>query len=128
MACRRFHDERVREVQTRHVQCDELWSFCYAKDKNVPNAKSPPEGAGDVWTWTALAEEPRLMLSWLVSPSRTSEYALELLDDVRARVDNRIQVATDGLAAYLEGVEGAFGGDVDFAQVLKGYDGGAVVW
>ena len=126
-ACRAFHDERVQDVHTSRVQCDELWSFCYAKAANVAEAANAPEGAGDVWTWTAIAEESRLILSWLVSPSRTAEYALELLDDVRRRVDGRIQLTTDGLAAYVEGVEGAFGGDVDYAQVLKTFDRGHLV-
>ena len=126
-ACREHHDLTVREVQTRRVQCDELWSFCYSKAANVSDAVAAPAWAGDVWTWTALAEESRLIISWLVSPSRTSEYALELLDDVRARVDNRVQLTTDGLAAYVEGVEGAFGGDVDYAQVLKTYTSGGAI-
>lgn len=126
-ACREHHDLTVRDVPTRRVQADELWSFCYAKAANVGDAVAAPEGAGDVWTWTAMAEESRLILSWLVSPSRTGEYALALLDDVRARVADRVQLTTDGLAAYVEGVEGAFGGAVDYAQVLKTFDRGELV-
>ena len=83
-ACTEFHDEHVREVSTTHVQCDELWSFCYAKAKNVEFAKAAPAGAGDVWTWTALADDPRLILTWAVSPDRGAMHALEFLDE-RAR-------------------------------------------
>lgn len=122
-ACLAYHDETVRDVATARVQADEIWSFCYAKDKNVSKAKSPPEGAGDVWTWTALAEESRLILAWAVSPSRSIPYALEFMDDLASRVANRIQLTTDGLQAYVTAVDMAFGGEVDYAQVVKEYNG-----
>lgn len=119
-ACMKFHDEAVREVKASRIQCDEIWSFCYAKQKNVATAKDAPEGAGDVWTWTALDADSKLIVSYLVG-DRSGEAAIDLMDDLRARLANRVQLTTDGHKAYLEAVEGAFGGDVDYAQLVKLY-------
>ena len=119
-ACAIYHDEHVRDVKARRVQCDEIWSFCYAKQKNVATAKAAPGGAGDVWTWTALDADSKLIVSYLVG-GRDSEYAMEFMDDVASRLANRVQMTTDGLKAYLEAVEGAFGGAVDYAQLVKLY-------
>lgn len=119
-ACAAYHDEAVRNVTARRVQCDEIWSFCYAKAKNVSTAKSPVDGAGDVWTWTALDADSKLIVSYLVG-GRDAEYAIEFMDDLRSRLANRVQLTTDGHKAYLEAVEGAFGGDVDYAQLVKLY-------
>ena len=120
-ACATFHDQTVRDVPTRKVQCDEVWSFCYAKRKNVEYAKAAPEEAGDVWTWTGIDADTKLIVSWHVSPNRDSDAAIEIMDDMRARLANRVQITTDGLKSYLEAVEGAFGGDVDYAQLVKLY-------
>lgn len=119
-ACAAYHDEAVRNVQASKVQCDEIWSFCYAKAKNVENAKAAPEGAGDVWTWTAIESDTKLILSWEVG-DRSGATALEFMDDLRSRLANRVQLTTDGHKAYLEAVEGAFGGDVHYAQLVKFY-------
>ncbi|HEY9537181.1 MAG TPA: IS1 family transposase [Kiloniellaceae bacterium] len=119
-ACAAYHDEAVREVPAQRVQCDEIWSFCYAKAKNVERAKAAPEGAGDVWTWTALDSDSKMILAYEVG-DRTAATALEFMDDLRDRLANRVQLTTDGHKAYLEAVEGAFGGDVDFAQLVKLY-------
>lgn len=119
-ACAKFHDSAVRNVNAKHVQCDEIWSFCYAKQKNVQNAKAAPDEAGDVWTWTAIDSDSKLIVSYLVG-GRDSGYALEFLDDVKARLANRVQLTTDGHKAYLEAVEEAFGSDVDYAQLVKLY-------
>ena len=119
-ACLAIHDETVRNVKASRVQCDEIWSFCYAKDKNVSTAKSAPEGAGDVWTWTALDAETKLIVSYFVG-DRSGESAMIVMDDLRARLANRVQLTTDGHNAYLEAVEGAFGADVDYAQLVKLY-------
>ncbi|WP_421992196.1 IS1 family transposase [Qipengyuania sp.] len=119
-ACMKFHDEAVRDVKASRIQCDEIWSFCYAKQKNVATAKGAPEGAGDVWTWTALDADSKLIVSYLVG-DRSGEAAIDLMDDLRARLANRVQLTTDGHKAYLEAVEGAFGGDVDYAQLVKLY-------
>ena len=120
-ACAAFHDQAVRDVPSRKVQCDEVWSFCYAKAKNVEYAKAAPAEAGDVWTWTGIDADSKLIVSWHVSPSRDSDAAIEIMDDMRARLANRVQITTDGLKSYLEAVEGAFGGDVDYAQLIKLY-------
>lgn len=119
-ACLTLHDETVRDVKASRIQCDEIWSFCYAKDKNVATAKAAPDGAGDVWTWTALDADTKLMVSYFVG-DRSSESAIVLMDDLRARLSNRVQLTTDGHRAYLEAVEGAFGADVDYAQLVKLY-------
>ena len=120
-ACATFHDQTVREVPARKVQCDEVWSFCYAKRKNVEYAKAAPDEAGDVWTWTGIDADSKMIVSWHVSPSRDSDAAIEIMDDMRNRLANRVQITTDGLKSYLEAVEGAFGGDVDYAQLVKLY-------
>lgn len=119
-ACAIFHDEKVRDVKAKRVQCDEIWSFAYAKAKNVASAKAAPDGSGDVWTWTALDADSKLIVSWLVG-GRDGGYALEFMDDVAARLANRVQLTTDGHRAYLDAVEGAFGEDVDYAVLQKLY-------
>ena len=119
-ACAKYHDEHVRNVKASVIQCDEIWSFTYAKQKNVATAKAAPDGAGDTWTWTALDSESKLIVSYMVG-GRDSEYAIGFMDDLRARLANRVQLTTDGHKAYLEAVEGAFGGDVDYAQLIKLY-------
>ena len=111
-ACAEFHHETVRNVKAKRVQCDEIWSFCY-EQKNVATA-------GDVWTWTALDADSKLIISYLVG-GRDSGYALEFMDDVKSRLANRVQLTTDGHRAYLEAVEESFGGDVDYAQLVKIY-------
>jgi IS1 family transposase len=119
-ACAIFHDEKVRGVKARRVQVDEIWSFTYAKQKNVAAAKAAPEEAGDTWTWTAIDAESKLIVSWLVG-GRDSEYAMAFMDDLAGRLANRVQLTSDGHKAYLEAVEGAFGGDVDYAMLVKLY-------
>jgi len=119
-ACATYHDENVRNVKASVIQCDEIWSFTYAKQENVKTATAAPEGAGDTWTWTALDSESKLIVSYMVG-GRDSEYAIEFMDDLRSRLANRVQLTTDGHKAYLEAVEGAFGGDVDYAQLIKIY-------
>ena len=120
-ACIDYHDQHVRDVPVQVVQCDEIWAFLYAKRKNVPNAAAAPAEAGDVWTWTAIDSDSKLMISWAVSNTRDGETALDLMDDLRERTASRFQLTTDGLSAYPEAVEGAFGGNVDFAQLIKIY-------
>jgi len=119
-AAAKYHHENVRGVRASRVQCDEIWSFCYAKEKNVPTAKAAPNGAGDVWTWTALDADSKLLVSYFVG-DRSGQSAIALMDDLRSRIENRVQLTTDGHKAYLEAVEGAFGGDVDYAQLVKLY-------
>ncbi len=119
-ACMAFHDENVRNVKSKLIQCDEIWSFTYAKQKNVAAAKAAPEGAGDTWTWTAIDAESKLIVSYLVG-GRDGEYALTFMDDVASRLANRVQLTTDGHKSYLEAVEGAFGADIDYAMLIKVY-------
>ena len=119
-ACAAYHDKTVRNVTAQRVQCDEIWAFCYAKEKNVARARSAPRGAGDVWTWTALDSDSKMILSYEVG-DRSGATAIELMDDLRGRLANRVQLTTDGYKAYLEAVEGALGGDVDYAQLIKLY-------
>ncbi|MGF1562994.1 MAG: IS1 family transposase [Geminicoccaceae bacterium] len=119
-ACAAYHDETVRDIHARRVQCDEIWSFCYAKDKNVATAKAAPDGAGDVWTWTALDSDSKMILAWEVG-DRSTQTALEFMTNLRDRLANRVQLTTDGLRAYLDAVDGAFGTDVDYAQLVKLY-------
>jgi len=121
--CSKFHDENVRGVKAERVQCDEVWSFCYAKQKKVKGAKSAPDNAGDVWTWTALDSDSKLIISWLVG-GRDAEYAHTFMLDLAERVDGRFQLTTDGLRAYVEAVETAFGAGVDYAQLVKIYGEG----
>ena len=120
-ACSEFHDNAVQSIQSKRVECDEVWAFCYSKQRNAQRTIGNPEYAGDVWTWKAIDSDTKLMITWLVSTGRHSGYAIQLMDDLRSRLANRVQLSTDGHAAYLEAVEGAFGGDVDYAQLIKIY-------
>jgi IS1 family transposase len=104
-ACAAFHDEKVRHVKARRVQVDEIWSFTYAKQKNVPGAKAAPVGAGDTWTWTAIEADTKLILFWLVG-GRDSQYAMAFMDDLHSRLANRVQLTGDGHKPYLEVVKG----------------------
>ena len=119
-ACIAFHDKNVRGVKAKRVQVDEIWSFTYAKQKNVARAKRRDLAYGDTWTWTAIEADSKLLISWLVG-ARDSEYALAFIDDLRQRVTNRVQLTSDGQKPYLEAVEEAFGGDVDYAVLQKLY-------
>lgn len=119
-ACAAYHDEHVRNVKSQRVQVDEIWSFTYAKAKNVKTAKAAPEGAGDTWTWTAIDADSKLIVSYLVG-GRDAEYACEFMQDVASRLANRVQLTSDGHGPYLGAVEDAFGDDVDFATLIKIY-------
>ncbi|WP_210243285.1 DDE-type integrase/transposase/recombinase [Mesorhizobium sp. B2-3-11] len=118
--CADLHDREVRNVKSKRVQCDEIWSFTGAKQKNVAGMKKPVDGAGDTWTWTALDSDSKLIISWLVG-GRDGEYALAFMDDVKERLANRAQLTTDGHRAYLNAVEEAFGADIDYAMLVKQY-------
>ena len=118
--CAEMHDELVHDVKSQRIQCDEIWAFNYCKQANVAKAKAAPEGAGDIWTWTGIDADSKLIVSYLVG-DRSGEAAMELMDDLRSRLANRVQISTDGHKAYLDAVEGAFGADVDYAQIVKIY-------
>ena len=119
-ACAAFHDENVRDVKAKRIQVDEIWSFTYAKQKNVANAKAAPDGACDTWTWTAIDADSKMIVSYFIG-GRDGECALWFVDDLRSCLANRVQLTSDGHKAYLEAVEGAFGGDIDYAILHKVY-------
>jgi IS1 family transposase len=119
-ACEAYHNENVRNVTSKRIQADEIWSFCYAKQKNVASSKAAPEEAGDVWTWTAICADSKLIVSYLVG-GRDAGYAHEFMQDIAGRLANSVQLTTDGLKAYLEAVDWAFGADIDYAQLIKLY-------
>lgn len=118
--CITHHSRTVQNVTSKRVQCDEIWSFNYAKQKNVKTAKAAPGWAGDVWTWTAIDADSKLMISYMVA-DRSVAAATEFMTDVAYRLANRVQLTTDGHHAYLQGVEAGFGMDVDYAMLIKLY-------
>jgi len=119
-ACAEFHDRAVRGVKSRRIQCDEIWQFCYAKEKNVPTDKKGKFGYGDVWTWTAVDADTKLTISYLVG-TRDAGSAHEFMHDLAGRLANRVQLTTDGHKVYLNAVEDAFGADIDYAMLVKIY-------
>jgi len=119
-ACQKYHDEHVRNVASKRVQCDEIWSFCYSKDKNVPEKYRGEFGIGSIWTWTAIDSDSKLAISWLVG-NRDAAYAHVFMQDIASRLRNRVQLTTDGLRAYIEAVDANFGAAIDYAQLLKQY-------
>jgi IS1 family transposase len=118
-ACVNYHDKTVRGIRVRRLQCDEIWNFVGAKAKNATPEKKA-EGWGDTWTWTALDADTKLCVSYLVG-GRDLGWATEFMQDCASRISNRVQITTDGLKAYLEAVENAFGADIDYAQLQKIY-------
>lgn len=118
--CLSYHDEKVRKVRSKRVQVDEIWSFCGAKQKNVAGMKQPNEDAGDVWTWTGIDPDTKLIVSWFVG-DRDAQAAYAFLLDIAERLDDRIQLTSDGWTAYLGAVGAAFQGKVDYAQLVKIY-------
>ena len=119
-ACSAYQDAALRDLPTRNIQADEIWSFVYAKQKNVPEAHRDEFGYGDVWTWTALDADSKLMVSWRVG-ERTLDDAREFMVDLASRLRFRPQITTDANTSYREAIEAAFGSDVDYAQLLKDY-------
>lgn len=119
-ACSVYQDRIFRSLNCSLLQCDEIWSFCYAKAKNVPLAKSAPPGAGDVWTWVALDAKTKLVPCWYVG-TRDAGAAYHFMHDLAARLAHRVQLTTDGHKPYLEAVADAFGDEIDFAQLVKIY-------
>ena len=120
-----FHHEHTRGIKgRREIQCDEIWSFIYAKQAHVKFAKAAPPEAGDTWTFTALDADSKMVISYVIGP-RDGESALAFMDDLAQRLEDRPQISTDGLKAYRDAVWESFGGDVDFAQIVKEYGKGA---
>ncbi len=117
-ACAAYHDANVRNLTTRRVQCDEIWSFVGAKAKNVPEEKRGQWG--DIWTWTAIDADSKLILGYRVGPRSAAE-AYDFMQDVASRLTNRVQLTTDSLKVYLNAVDYAFGIDIDYAILEKQY-------
>ena len=115
-----FQDETLRDLPCKRLEVDEAWAFIYAKNRNVARAKSPPEAAGDVWTWTAICADTKLIPAWRVG-DRTSGTGKPFMQDLSSRLRNRVQITTDGHRVYLVAVREAFGGDVDYAMLIKVY-------
>lgn len=119
-ACVKYQYEHLRNLTCTHIQCDEIWSFCYAKQKNVPENKQGEFGYGDVWTFTAIDADTKLIPSWLVG-LRNVDCAYAFISDLKNRLANRVQLTTDGHKIYLEAIEHAFGADIDYAMLIKLY-------
>ncbi len=116
----KYQDEKLRGLSCKQIQCDEIWSFCYAKEKNVPEEMKGKLGFGDVWTWTAIDADSKLIVSHLVG-DRSAGYARKFIDDLASRLAHRVQLTTDGYKAYLTAVENSFGSDVDYAMLDEIY-------
>jgi len=121
IACSDFQDKAFHNLTCKRIQCDEIWSFCYAKEKNLPKAKKGQFGYGDIWTWVAMDAETKLVPSFMVG-NRDSQTAKIFIDDLASRLANRVQLTTDGYKVYLEAVEGAFGCEIDYAMLVKTYE------
>jgi IS1 family transposase len=118
--CADYQDKTLRNLTCKRVQCDEIWSFCYAKDKNVPADKRGQFGYGDVWTWVAIDADTKLVASFMVG-TRGSQTAKRFMGDLASRLANRVQLTTDGHRVYLQAVEDAFGTEIDYAMLVKIY-------
>ncbi len=119
-ACGDWQDQQLRGLSCQMIQCDEIWSFCYAKDKNLPERMRGMPGVGSVWTWVALCADSKLAVSWMVG-DRDPCCAELFMHDVADRLAHRVQLTTDGLRAYLAAVPSAFGDQIDYAMLVKVY-------
>lgn len=119
-ACAAYQDRALRNLSSKRIQMDEIWSFVYAKNDNVKDAKAAPATAGDVWTWTAIDADSKLIVSWLLG-ARDTDAALSFVSDLRSRLSNRVQLTSDGHRPYLTAVDTVFGDDVDYAMLVKHY-------
>jgi len=120
-ACADYQDRTLRNLTCKRIQCDEIWAFVYAKQKNVPTDKRGQFGYGDVWTWTAIDANTKLVPSFMVG-NRDGQSARMFIDDLASRLRTRIQLTTDGLKVYINAVEDAFGADIDYAVLHKVYE------
>lgn len=121
-ACADYMDKAFHDLPCKRIQCDEIWSFCYAKEKNVPQDLKGQLGYGDVYTWTALCADTKLVPSFMVG-KRDAEYGNAFMLDLASRLKNRVQLTTDGHKVYLNAVEQAFGSEIDYAMLVKVYGG-----
>jgi IS1 family transposase len=119
-ACAAYQHRALRNLTCKRIQCDEIWQFCYAKEKNVPADKRGQFGYGDVWTWVAIDADTKLAASWCLG-GRDAGTAYAFIQDLAARLANRVQLTTDGYRVYLNAIEDAFGSQVDYAMLVKMY-------
>src|SRR6185312_4909831 len=119
-ACADFQDTALRDLPCKRLQLDEIWSFVYAKQRNVAGAKSAPDNSGDVWTWVAIDADTKLVAAWHIG-DRTTWTACDFVADLASRLRNRVQITSDGHRPYVEAVDTVFGNEVDFAQLIKIY-------
>ena len=117
-ACEACHDKEVRNVLSKHVLFYDIWSFCYAEATTVAGAKAAPASAGDLWTWTALDADTKLIIGYL-SGGRDADYANHFMQDIASRLATPVQLTTDGHKPYLEAVEGTFGAAIDYAMLIS---------
>ena len=119
-ACSEYQEKVFHDLKSKRIQCDEIWSFCYSKEKNVPDKLKGQFGYGDIWTWIAIDADSKLVISWLAG-DRTASTGYLFMKDVASRIKNRVQLTTDGHKPYLSAVENAFGADIDYATLVKLY-------
>lgn len=119
-ACAEYQDTHLRNLPCKRIECDEIWSFVYAKEKNATDKAKQVWGAGDVWTWAAICTDTKLVPCWFVGP-RDAVAAYHFMHDLKSRLANRVQLSTDGFKPYLSAVENAFGAEIDYAQLIKLY-------
>ena len=119
-ACAAFMSEALVNLKCRRIQCDEVWSFVYSKEKNIPESKLNEIGVGDTWTWTAIDADSKLIVSWMVG-GRDAGYAHEFIRDLAGRLAHRVQLTTDGHRVYIDAIEDAFGAAVDYGMLVKLY-------
>jgi IS1 family transposase len=119
-ACAEYHNRTVRNLKVNHVEVDEIWQFCYAKEKNVPADKQGKFGYGDVWTTTGIDADTKLIISYLIG-RRDAKTANAFMQDLKSRISNRMQMTTDGHKVYINAVENAFGSEIDYAMLVKIY-------
>ena len=119
-ACSEFQDKALQNLNCKRIQVDEIWSFCYSKQKNVPEKHRGEFGYGDVWTWTAIDADTKLVPSWHVG-LRSASDAATFIEDLASRLASHVQITSDGLRVYIDAIEGAFGADVDYAMLVKLY-------
>ena len=119
-ACLDYQDEVMQELPCQRLQCDEIWSFVYSKAKNIPAEHKGEFGYGDVWTWTAIDSDTKLVPCWHLG-GRDGRDAWMFINNLASRLAHRVQLTTDGLKAYVEAIEGAFGSHIDYAMLVKLY-------
>ena len=122
-ACAEFHDQNVRGLTPKQIECDEIWSFAYAKQRNAPMARGVIDGVGDVWTWTAMDRDSKLLITWMIG-GQDPHTAEAFMEDVEDRLSSRVQLSTDGNMNYPVAVDKAFGGRIDYGVDVRGSKSG----